>query len=380
MRGRIMKNALNVLFAVHDWGLGHSTRSLILIRGLLGAGHRITLLSHGRALGLLKAELGSACDFIDLPDIPKPLGRRPFWSYVRMSLATPLFFYIFRRERRAVEALLATRGFDRIVSDSRFGVWSPRVPSYFLFHSLRQIIPGRPYRLEQLVECVQRSLLSGARKVLIPDEGEDGLAGELCHQPSCDWSDRLAYIGVLSSVRRLQLPQDIDYFISVSGAEPQRSIFERLVQKQAHRLEGRVVIALGRPTADPYFSDDGRVTVHGYLDREQQQEMMNRAALVVTRSGYTTLMELAELRKKALVTPTVGQSEQEYLADYHEQRGHLHAVKQSDLDLPRDVKIAASYRGLPHMPSTDESVERFLRAVDAEPDQPVRRAASGSAG
>jgi UDP-N-acetylglucosamine transferase subunit ALG13 len=362
--------ALNVLFATHDWGLGHATRDLVLIRGLLAEGHRVSVLSHGRALRLLRNELGSACDYIPLRDIPKPLGRRAFWFYVKMSLAMPLVFHTFRRERQLVERINETTPFDRIVSDSRFGVWSPEIPSFHIFHSLRQIIPGRPRGLEKLVECAQRRMLSGVTKVLIPDELRGGLAGDLCHDTACDWNGRLEYIGILSSVRRKEVRQDIDCFISVSGAEPQRTIFEQLVLGQLDGLRGRIVVALGRPDAAPSVRDDGRVAIHSYMNRAQQQEMMNRAALVVTRSGYTTLMELAELGKKALLIPTVGQSEQEYLARYHEGRGHLHAVRQSELDLARDVRVAAGYSGLPPMPPPEESVQRFLRAVTQPTDAP----------
>jgi UDP-N-acetylglucosamine transferase subunit ALG13 len=359
-----LKNqSLKILFATHDWGLGHATRDLILIRGLLTAGHRVTLLSHGRALKLLQEELGDACQYIALQDIPKPLSRRAFWFYLKMSLSMPWVFYTFGRERRLVRQLNQTERFDRIVSDSRFGVWSPQVPSFHLFHSLRQIIPGRPYALEKLVECSQRRMLSGATKILIPDEPRQGLAGDLCHDTSCDWSGRLEYIGLLSSVRRQEVAQDVDYFVSVSGAEPQRGIFEQIVLRQIRDLPGRVVVALGRPDIRPSVEDDGRVAIHRYLSRDRQQEMMNRAKLVVTRSGYTTLMELAELGKKALLIPTVGQSEQEYLARYHERLGHLHSVRQSELDLARDAPVAATYSGLPAMPPTAESVKRFLRAI-----------------
>ncbi len=354
---------LRILFAVHDWGLGHATRSLRLIGALVEAGHDVVILSAGRALRLLREELDRRCEFLELRDIPKPLGRRPAWFYVKMSLALPLVFATFRRERQFVDALCRDRGIERIVSDSRFGVCSRQVPSFYVFHSLRQIIPGRPRRLERFVERRQQELLAEGSKILVPDELDNALAGDLSHNPSCAWGDRLEYIGLLSSIEREPVEEDIDYFISVSGAEPQRSIFERLILEQAHALQGRVVIALGRPDRAPTLSDDGRIAVYSYMNRRQQQEMMNRARLIVTRSGYTTLMELAELGKRALLIPTPGQSEQEYLADYHMRRGHLFRVSQPKLRLARDVTVAESYPGLPPFRRTAESVRRFLSFV-----------------
>jgi UDP-N-acetylglucosamine transferase subunit ALG13 len=309
-----------------------------------------------------------------------------------------------------VEQLCRQRRYDRIISDSRYGVWARNVPSYYLVHSLRQIIPGRPRHLENMVEYTQKRLLGKAHKILIPDEPDSGLAGDLCHDIACNWENRLEYIGILSSVTKTATEPDIDYFISVSGAEPQRSIFEKIVLDQAHELKGRVVIALGKPDArsaardhfryhfnttiadpvhDKAFNNvhkygyknthnnlhdssyynihrndyNVRVEVYQYMNRTQQQEMMNRAHMVISRSGYTTLMELAELKKKALLIPTVGQSEQEYLADYHERLGHMHTVRQSRLRLAHDAAVAAYYQGLPRIRPTHNSISRFLSAI-----------------
>lgn len=352
-----------VLFAVHDWGLGHATRVLLLIRALLRRGHRVGVVSAGRALTLLRSELGERCLYFELADIPKPLGLRPMTLYVRMTLALPEVFRIFRMERAFARRLCLEHGFDRIVSDSRFGMALEEIPSFYIFHSLRQIIPGRPRRLEQFVEWNQRRLLARAQQILVPDSLRSGLAGDLCHDLACDWSGRVSYIGILASVARMSVPVDIDCFISVSGAEPQRAVFERLVLEQVAGLPGRVVVALGRPEASEIVHDDGRVTIYGYLERERQAEMMNRARLIVTRSGYTTLMELAELGKKALLVPTLGQSEQEYLAEYHRRAGHVHSVDQRKLQLRRDVAMAWEHPGFQPMSPSSESVERFMELV-----------------
>lgn len=356
---------LNILFGVQDWGLGHATRDLILLRALVSAGHRVTIISNGRALQMLRQELNGRCDYIRFKDLPKPLSRRALWFHIKMSLALPLVFHTYRRERQLVQRLCRSRNIDCIVSDTRYGLCSDEIPSFHLVHSMRQIVPGRPRILERLVEIGQRHLLRKGRKILVPDQLQNGLAGDLCHRLDCDWGGRLAYIGILSSLTCAPAETDIDVFVSVSGAEPQRSIFERLVLDQIGKVKGRVVVTLGRPEAAAVVSQNGRLRVYGYLNREKQQEMMNRARLVVTRSGYTTLMELAELGKKALLVPTVGQSEQEYLAEYHERLGHWHGVRQSDMVLARDVEKAFTYSGLPPMQPTRESVARFLGIVAA---------------
>lgn len=355
-----------VLFALHDWGLGHAARSLVLIRPMIERGDRVTILmAPSSGMNLLRAELGDACEYYPYADIPKPFSRYPAMFYVRMSLSMPLVWARFKLEHRLTERLVRERGFDLVVSDSRFGVWSEAVPSYCIFHSLRQIIPGRPQALERLVEWGQRGLLKGFTKVLIPDaEPEGGLSGELGHYPKLDWGDgRLQYLGPLSGVSRMDVEEDIDYFFSVSGIEPQRTLLEERVMEALPRLSGRIVVTLGRPDADGEKYTRHGATIYGYLNRRAQGEMLNRAHTVITRSGYTTLMELAELGKRALFVPTPGQSEQEYLARFHHDRGHVHSTTQRRLDLVNDLPRADAASGIPRL-STAGAVRRFFEIVD----------------
>lgn len=361
-QGEALSMARRVLFAVHDWGLGHATRCLVLIRALIVRGDAVTvLMAPSPGLRLLQAELGQDCEFYPYPDIPKPLGRSPPLFYVAMSLSMPRVWIRFKREHRLTERLVAERGFDRVVSDTRLGVWSRAVPSYCIFHSLRQIIPGRPQALEKLVEWGQYKLLKNYRKVLIPDSAEDGgLSGELGHDPALDWGrGRLVYLGPLSGVDRADVAADIDYFFSLSGIEPQRSLLEQKVLAALPRLSGRIVVARGRPDAGGQSQTIDGATVYDYLDRRAQAEMLNRARIVITRSGYTTLMECAELGKRALFVPTPGQSEQEYLARFHRHRGHVWSETQEQVDFERDLPKAQAATGVPQM-ATADSVRRFL--------------------
>lgn len=357
--------ARRVLFALHDWGLGHAARSLVLIRPLLERGDQVTLLMAPSAgMDLLRSELGDRCEYYPYRDIPKPFSRYPAMFYIRMSLSMPIVWARFKLEHRLTERLVRERGFDLIVSDSRFGVWSRDVPSYCIFHSLRQIIPGRPGWLERLVEWGQRGLLAGYDKVLIPDAEEDGgLTGDLGHHPDLDWGrGRLVYLGPLSGVRRMDVPEDIDYFFSISGIEPQRTLLERKVLAALPKLSGRIVVTLGRPEAIGEKREIAGATVYGYLNREQQGEMLNRARVTITRSGYTTLMELAELGKRALFVPTPGQSEQEYLARFHHEKGHVYSTTQRRLDLVNDLPRADAASGIPQL-STAGAVRRFFEIV-----------------
>ncbi|MGH8321630.1 MAG: glycosyltransferase [Gammaproteobacteria bacterium] len=354
-----------ILYGVYNWGLGHATRSLVLIRALIERGDAVTILMEpGPGMTLLRSELGDTCEYYPFRDTPAPFSRYPVVFYLRMSLSMPWALAGFKREHRLTERLVAERGFDCVVSDSRLGVWSDAVPSYIIFHSIHQIIPGRIRWIERVAEWGQRDLLKGFTKVLIPDVAENrGLAGDLGHDPMFDWgAGRLVYIGPLSSVSRPALPQDIDYFFSVSGIEPQRSLFEERILTALPKLSGRRVVTLGRPSAAGEQREIAGATIYGYLDRQRQAEMLNRARVIIARSGYTTLMELAELGKHALFVPTPGQSEQEYLARFHHERGHVYSTTQRKLDIVQDLPRAEAAAGIPRL-SSGASVQRFLAVL-----------------
>jgi hypothetical protein len=358
--------ARKILYGVYHWGLGHATRSLGLIRALIERGDAVTIvMAPGPGLRLLRSELGAACEYFPFRDTPAPFSRYPVVFYLRMTAAMPWVLAGYRREHRLAEKMVAERHYDLVVSDSRLGLWSAAVPSYCIFHSIHQRVPFFSSLTERFVERSQRDLLCGFTKILVPDiAASDGLSGWLGHDPAFDWgTGRIQYIGPLSSVPRMNVEQDIDVFFSVSGIEPQRGLLEKMVLRALPRLSGRIVVTLGRPRDSGECRTLDGATVYSYLDRQRQAEMLNRAQLVMTRSGYTTLMELAGLGRKALFVATPGQSEQEYLARFHRERGHVWSVEQKRLDIPRGIERARAAAGIPRM-DVAASTGNFLAAIN----------------
>lgn len=354
---------LKILFAVASWGLGHATRDLPLINRLLESGHQVTIVSSDRALALLKQELGSRCTFLEWPDLPVLVSKSAPLNYARFTLNLPVAFRAIVAEHRAVQSLLRAHAFDRIISDTRFGVRSSTVTSFQLAHGLRFIAPKRNPAIEFVMEYLYHRGYGRATRFIVPDFPVHSLSGELAHDLRFIHPERIDYVGILSGVRRVDLPRDIDCYVSISGPEPQRSILEEIILEQVGDLRERVVVSLGKPEEAGLCWTRGRATVYAYVNRQQQQALMNRAHLVVSRSGYTTMMELAELGRQALLIPTPGQLEQEYLADLHLRQGNFYSVTQKALDLPRDIAIASRYPGYCPAHRTEKSVEQVMRIV-----------------
>lgn len=361
MAGGALKGA-RVLFAVGSWGLGHATRDLPLIRGLVAAGQRVTVLGSGASLRLLRAELGAACEYLEMPGMRVPLGRSPFRFYFNYTVTLPIIWRDTIRQHVELEGLLAQGGFDVLISDNRYAAWSRRLPSYLVAHGLRFIAPGRKRLLELGLEHFNAAWFRPFTRILVPDFETNDLSGDLSHRLRFYPADQVRYLGLLSSVRPRKTPRDLDVFISISGPEPQRTILERKIHCQLGSVAARGLVALGRPGVATRHSLDAW-EIAGYLDRHEQEEAMNRCRLAVVRAGYSTVMELAELGRPAVLIPTPGQTEQEYVAEYLAGRGHHFAADQAGFDLGATLE-----RGEPPEPYqpphvTATSVQRFLDEV-----------------
>ncbi len=355
---------MKVLFGICSWGLGHATRDLPLIEVMLKAGHELTLVGRGRSLELLKKELKERCSYHNIPDYSSPYSKRDFFVAKFVSYF-PIYINEIIKEHKRIKELTRDEKYKRIISDNRFGVYHSEVPSYFISHQLRFIAPGRIRPFEMATERFNYSFKKSFSKFLVPDYQENSLSGELSHNLKYFKESKVEYLGVLSSIKKKSLGEDIDYFISLSGCEPQRTILEKKILKQAPLLKGKIIIALGKPE-DSRQKVVNHLHIFGYLGRKRQEEIMNRSKLVITRPGYTTLMELAMLEKKALFIPTPGQTEQTYLADYHKKKGNFYSINQERLNLVKDVKEAKTYRGVSHNSERKDAVDRFMQIVFAK--------------
>lgn len=354
---------MRILFGICSWGLGHAVRDLPLLKRMIRGGHQISIVGRGRSLEFVKKELGSDCVFYNVPDYSPVYSKKSF-SVVKFVGRFPIYLNELRREHRRIEELVSKESYDRIISDSRFGVFHPDIPSFLIFHQLRFIAPGRVKIFEKATEGF--NYLSGRnfKKILVPDLEKENLSlsGDLSHNVYYFKRNKIDYLGVLCDFKKRKVPQDIDYFISISGPEPQRTMLEKKILPQLSSLRGRTVVALGKPEEKKNICYRG-ARVFSYLDRQKQEEMMNRSRLIIARSGYTTLMELAVLGKKALLIPTPGQTEQIYLAEYHFKKGNFYRVSQEDVSLARDVREAERYPGININIWPEEAEERFMQIV-----------------
>jgi len=336
------------------------TRDAPIVDFLLGKGHEVVFLATGRALIYAKQRYPS-CQSIELPDMPPPYSSSRFFlpHFIRYI---PRLLRAIRAEHEQAQSLFAQIKPDLIISDNRYGIYSADTPSFILSHQIRLKVPRWAAPWEMATEAWARSHLKHFTRVIVPDyDGEPNLSGHLSHDLRFWPEGSLYYAGQLSTVRATGTQQDIAVFISISGPEPQRTLLEQIIRQEAPALEkrGKVVITCGKPEAADTGASGGRLEYFGFLPFDQQQEMMNRANIVVSRSGYTTVMELAELGRRALYIPTPGQTEQEYLSRFYREQHMYYSVSQDKLDLAADLDRAAEFPGFKAPRSTQQNVEKL---------------------
>lgn len=355
---------MRILYGIGSWGLGHATRSVPVVRALLDAGHEVTIASSGRALALLRPEFGDHCELLDWPHVPQTLGYSALGFYVRSASAIPLMLKTMLDERSRTRDFVRRRRVERIVSDNRYGVAHPEIPSFHIAHSLHFIAPRRMAVIEGWLEAFNYHWFRGLRRVIVPDTPEDRLAGDLAHGLHLFPPGLLMYAGVLSRLRRRETETDLDLFVTLSGPEPQRTILERIVRRQLSGFSGRAVVARGAPDRATVERQNG-CTIYGYLDASAQEEMMNRARLSVGRAGYSTIMDLAEVERPAVLIPTPGQTEQVYLAAYHDARGSICGIGQHRFQLDRDAALAVRRPGPRTRVKTEVAVRQIVGLIEA---------------
>jgi len=331
-----------VLVAPLNWGLGHAARCIPLVRSLLAAGVEPVLASDGESLALLRAE------FPDLPAFALP-GYGIRYSSANMvwnvGKRLPRVVWAIGTEQQMVERLVRELNIDGVISDNRYGCFSRQCPSALITHQLHPRIPGRASAWAG--SWMLREALSRFDAVWVPDApGEPNLSGVLSH--GAQVHPHTQYIGILSRMEVHAMEEEYDVAIVLSGPEPQRTWLEERLLEQALALPHHSILVQGKTQQKQqhYFAAE-HVEVVSYLTSGRLNELLLASRCVVCRAGYSSIMDLAVLGKKALLIPTPGQTEQEYLAEWLGQKGYVAPQTQASLDLGAGLTALQHTTGIP---------------------------------
>ena len=351
--------SLRVLVAPLDWGLGHATRCIPIIGEMLHLGCDVVLASDGACAQLLAREFPQI-EIKKLPGYQIRYSKKSLiWS---LLLQMPSIFNNTRKEHRWLKNLLQKERFDVIISDNRPGFWSRQSHCIYITHQLR-IQSGISSLFDNMLQQLHQQYIKNFHEVWVPDvDAAVNAAGVLAH-PSKPLLHPL-YIGMLSRMQPQPTEtKNYEWMILLSGPEPQRSMLEQQLINELRGLNKKTILVRGLPGTTKTIDAGAHVDVFNHLTASQLQQALNQSEFVICRSGYTTIMDLLKLKKKALLIPTPGQTEQEYLAAHMEAQNCFPFLKQDAFTLTKAVAVLQHFHF--QFPFQEEQFEQYRDAVTA---------------
>lgn len=335
------KQNTKVLIAPLDWGLGHATRCIPLIKALLASGYEVMLAGEGAQATLLKTE------FPHLPLIPLR-GYRVRYSKKKDGMALKLLWQIpkiwraIRLEHLWLQEQISLHGIQLVIADNRYGLHHPSVKSIFITH---QLTIKAPFQLaEKWMQKIQYRFIQSFSACWVPDiAGLNNAAGVLSH-PQLLPPIPIQYIGWLSRFTKATTETNYPYCVLLSGPEPQRSQLENILLQQLKTVSEKVLFIRGLPGEDTLPSTSDNIICINHLPQAALQSAVLQSEWIICRSGYTTVMELLCLQKKSILLPTPGQTEQEYLAERLCAQQHAYTVAQSDFNWHTAIREAKEFK------------------------------------
>jgi len=293
-----------------DWGLGHATRCIPVIKALQEKNIEVIIGANGSAKRILSDEFPH-CKFVDMPSYNIKYSRNIPFS-LRIALQVPSILKAVYKEHKLLKRIIKEYAIDAVISDNRYGLYNSKIPCIFITHQVKV----KSAIAEKTINAIIKKFYPKYTAIWVPDrEHEPKISGSLSHGTGVK---NLTYIGTLSrfsAYEKVDSSKDQSILVILSGPENQRTVFENILlhQLKENKLNATVLRAL--PGNSNNLNIEG-IKAYNHLPTQEFAHEINKATIVISRSGYTSLMDLAVFGKKMILVPTPGQTEQEYLADF----------------------------------------------------------------
>ncbi len=317
-----------------NWGLGHAARSIPVIRKFIDQGDSVLVGGSPSQLILLTDE------FPDIKTVKFPYARVRLkgkrFQLFSFLCQSPIFLLQIFREHNALKKVIKNYKIDEVISDNCYGLWNKNIHSIFITHQLNIKLPNHLKSLSNSINNINHWFIKKYDECWIPDlENSGGYAGELSHSTL---KNKIRYIGILSRFSNLKTSEEVsnltqqkNILIMISGPENQRSVFEKIIKDQISTISDKYEYTIIRGLPEEKADLDP-----GWYNHMPSKELMNiicKADAIICRSGYSTIMDLLALNKTALLVPTPGQAEQEYLAEYLSSKKLFCTMSQNEFDI-----------------------------------------------
>jgi uncharacterized protein (TIGR00661 family) len=323
-------NKSRVLVAPLDWGLGHATRCIPIINRLLQLDCEVIIAANGPCRFLLEKEFQNLT-ILDLKGYNIHYSRKKYWMPVKLFLQFPKLFFTVYSEHAWLKKIVKQYSIDAVISDNRLGFYHKNISCVYITHQLK--IKTGNWFAEWLAQKIHYRFINKYNECWVPDAaGLINLAGELSH-PAILPKVPVKYLGPLSRFEKTPAEIKYDLAIILSGPEPQRTVFEKIVLKDLENHSGRALLIRGLPTDTTLLKTTSSLEIQNHLPAIELNRVIIQSKIIISRSGYTTVMDLIKLQKRAILVPTPGQTEQEHLAGYLLKQGLFLCVEQESFSL-----------------------------------------------
>ena len=332
-----------VLVAPLDWGLGHATRCVPIIRALHKQGYDVIIAANHTQQKFFEIEFpDNKIVYLEGYNIQYAAGKTG--TKLKLLSQLPSFRKSVKKEHKWLSDFVKTNKIDLIISDNRYGLHHPSVPSVLITHQLN-IITGNSLS-ESFIRKIHYSMIKPFTECWVPDlPGQVNLAGRLSH-PVAMPSFPVKYIGLLSRWLGKNIStKELVYkcCIILSGPEPQRTILEQKVLNNIVNLPYKIALVRGLPSEQTPLSVPENVTCFNHLPGNELIQKIMDSEIIVSRGGYTTLMEMVALKKKLILIPTPAQTEQEYLAAIWADKHWAFTIAQNKFNLQESISNAEQF-------------------------------------
>jgi len=346
------KQHKKILVAPLNWGLGHATRCIPIIEALIRYDFIPILAGDGASLELLRREFPELT-YYKLPSTKVYYSENGSLLKYKLLLQTPKLLRAVYMEHKRVEEIHKLEGLSGIISDNRFGVRFDTIPSIYITHQIQVLSGGT----SALTSRFHQQIMSKFSECWIPDFESNNLAGELSKRGKESLS--LKYIGPLSRFSCQKRKKVWDIVAVMSGPEPQRGMLERKIIEEIRPYPGKILIIQGIIENQQKSHTEGHITTVNFMLHKELEVAIEQGGLILSRSGYSSIMDLHALGAKAFFIPTPGQFEQLHLAEHLKEKGYANFSDQASFALDKlgDIK---NYEGFGHKKTPNNNLDRSL--------------------
>jgi UDP-N-acetylglucosamine transferase subunit ALG13 len=323
---------MKVFIAALDWGLGHATRVVQIVQQQINTGNEVMVGASARQIPIYAEHFPNIA--IELMPSVSPLYSKRGNQIIPILKFIPRFFRSLYSEHQFLKHVIEKHEIEMVISDNRYGLYNKEIKSILITHQLNLLLPTSIRFLQKPTNILLRKLINRFDNCYIPDFPEpNSLSGKLSFpvpklKCKVEHKKLLSRLSIVDSEKIQSYPE---LLVIISGPEKQRTAFEQAILYSLKAVSTTISYLIIRGIPDNETNKIENSLNHA--SAPLLKAYIENARYIICRAGYSTIMDLVIMKKTAMLVPTPGQTEQEYLAEHLTNKGLFLSVKQGELNI-----------------------------------------------